>query len=86
MWRADGKELFWIGLQGTVMAASITVTRDGIQPGPPQALFQTPLEGGLSFAQPSPDGQRFLVLEPASPVPQQPTMVLIQNWAARLKK
>ena len=41
MWRQDGKELFYIDLDGKLMAVSVTAGSD-FQAGVPRALFQAP--------------------------------------------
>jgi Tol biopolymer transport system component len=81
MWRQDGKELYYIDLEGKVMAVSITAGSD-FQAGVPRVLFQTPPRA-LGWA-PSPDGKRFLflVLETHEGVP----LTVALNWQARLKK
>ena len=85
-WRPDGKELYWNGLDGVVMAAGIELQRDGVRVGRPQPLFPLPSVLGAPVFQPSRDGQRFLVYEPASATSENEPMVVIQNWAARLEK
>ena len=80
--RADGKELYWMGPEGTAMAASVELAATGVRAGRAETLFQVPPWG---FA-PSRDGKRFLVLEPeGGPAPPLP-LVIVQNWAARLAK
>jgi Tol biopolymer transport system component len=46
VWRADGKELFYIDQAGMVVAAPITVTGSTVVPGTPVTLFQTHVYGG----------------------------------------
>ncbi len=69
--RGDGKELFYIGLDGKLMAVPIALPQGGEtpEPGTPVALFQTRIAGGPILA-PGPvrhqyavtkDGQRFLI-------------------------
>jgi hypothetical protein len=41
MWRQDGKELYYIDLDGKLMAVSVTAGSD-FQAGVPKALFQAP--------------------------------------------
>jgi Tol biopolymer transport system component len=83
-WRSDGKEIFYVALDGTLMAASVSVTAGGkqIQPETPVGLFQTPLTLGIGrehgYAV-SADGQRFLI-----PIPVEkssPPITLLLNWA-----
>ena len=82
MWRADGKELYWIGPGNTLMAASIELQEAGVRPGRAEPLFQ------LSRPKVSParDGKRFLVLEPEGPPAPARPLVVVLNWAARLGK
>src|SRR4029078_4991338 len=40
-WRGDGKEIFFLGFDGTMMAASVDTTKD-FQAGLPRTLFATP--------------------------------------------
>jgi hypothetical protein len=94
-WRADGKEIFYLGLDARVMAAPVSV-RDGAlefgQARPFFALQFPPLPGPASgrisrqplysYA-PSADGQRFLVrtiLQETAPI------TLVVNWQALLKR
>ena len=45
-WRPDGKELYYIGPNGEMMAAPITDNGDDLEPGAPVALFPTRIYGG----------------------------------------
>jgi hypothetical protein len=87
MWRQDGKELYYIDLDGKLMAVSLT-TRSDFQAGVPKALFQTPprVSGDAVVAQwaPSPDGKRFLFLVPEGQ--DAPPLTVVLNWPAGLKK
>jgi serine/threonine protein kinase/Tol biopolymer transport system component len=89
LWRADGKELYYIAPDGKLMAVPMTASSATIEPGTPVALFQTRLFGGgidvNSGIQYDVTGDgRFLmnmVLEDAaSPI------TLLQNWAPGAKK
>jgi hypothetical protein len=44
-WRADGKELYYIGPDGQLMAAPIAYAGATLDPGAPVALFQTHIFG-----------------------------------------
>ena len=46
MWRLNGKELFYIGLEGQLMAASVTASSATLEVAPPQMLFKTRIVGG----------------------------------------
>lgn len=84
-WRKDGKELFYVALDGTMMAVEVRAgeSLDILQPTP---LFDTHLPpsdlnhyGGTARYDVSRDGMRFLinsVVVPASP----PTLNVITNW------
>lgn len=82
-WRADGRELFYLTLDGELMAVPMTVGADGsLRPGAPVPLFRAPVGGvqGVSMHSyiVSPDGQRFLV---DALLEQQPSPIsLILNW------
>ena len=45
-WRPDGKELYYIGPNGELMAAPIAATATTLEPGAPVALFPTRIYGG----------------------------------------
>jgi Tol biopolymer transport system component len=94
-WSRDGKELFYLGLDGRLMAVPIATGADGqLQPGSAVALFRPQLAGGPNIntsglgtkAQYAvgPDG-RFLMnisLEAATATP----ITVVLNWDAALKK
>jgi serine/threonine protein kinase len=85
-WREDGRELFYLTPDWTVMAAEMK-----FEPSPEVVkrtpLFQMVMEDvlvGLSSPyDAAPDGQHFVVLVPAEP----PTpLTVVQNWTALLEK
>jgi hypothetical protein len=45
-WRPDGKEIYYIGHTGMMMAAPIATTAQGLEPGAPVTLFPTRIVGG----------------------------------------
>ena len=45
-WRPDGRELYYLGPDGQMMAAPVTATGTTLEPGTPVALFQTRIYGG----------------------------------------
>jgi eukaryotic-like serine/threonine-protein kinase len=83
-WRGDGRELYWVGPDSMLMAAEVKLREAGLETGWPEALFRVAAPTGYPWVEPSPDGKRFLVLEPVGDTERDPPMVLIQNWAARL--
>jgi hypothetical protein len=69
-WRRDGKELFYVGQDGTLIAVAIRISADGrtLEPGARERLFHVPIVGGGSMViggmqqyAVSADGQRFLI-------------------------
>ena len=70
-WRGDGKEIFFLSLDGTMMSASVETTGNDLKAAVPQPLFPTLLRPGHGHPYDvSSDGQRFLisVLAPSSPI------------------
>ena len=79
LWRADGRELFYLTLQGMLMAADVDADVRGDR-SPPRALFDTgqPPSGGLSQFAVTADGQKFLVIQ------RQPQRItILMNWLTR---
>jgi serine/threonine protein kinase len=84
LWREDGRELFYLTLDGRVM--SVDVKTDGaFESGTPKQLFQTDIQPGpgLPYAV-TPDGSRFLIKAPAEDTST--PLVVVLNWTARLKQ
>jgi Tol biopolymer transport system component len=84
-WRADGKELFFLALDGTMMTATIN-TSPQFEAGTPKRLFTSvPLQfDGRQYAV-SRDGKRFLV----NTLQQQPTttpLTVVVNWLSAVQK
>jgi Tol biopolymer transport system component len=85
-WRRDMKELFYIALDGRLMAVPIRVASNATPPevGTPVALFAPPLGGAVQRADfrhqymVSSDGQRFLVATATEGVNSPITIIL--NW------
>jgi hypothetical protein len=83
VWRADGRELYWLGLGDTLMAASVELQAAKVRPGRAEALFRLPTVDLFASFQPSRDGRRFLVQEPEGAAQDRP-MVVELNWAGQL--
>jgi eukaryotic-like serine/threonine-protein kinase len=81
-WRKDGKELFYLDLQGKVMVVP-TETGATFDAGVPASLFQAPISVSPVIAQyaVTRDGQRFIF--PALASSEVPITVVV-NWAAGL--
>jgi Tol biopolymer transport system component len=86
-WRADGKELFFLGLDRKLRAVAVK-TEHGFEPGIQQVLFEarTNVPAGLAtraFYAVSGDGRRFLVDTVVSDGGRIPITVVL-NWAKDL--
>ena len=79
-WRRDGKELFYVALDGSVMAVPVQ-TGSRLEVASPIPLFR--LESQIKEYDVAPDGSRFLVSLPAERVPESPIRVMV-DWAAGL--
>ena len=89
-WREDGKELFYLAPDRSLMAVSVR-TGVTVEPGPPTRLFQTLMSnvptGGYTRNQyvVGAKGQRFLINQTTGTAYPAPITVLV-NWTARLRK
>ena len=88
-WRGDGKELFFLDMEGTLMAASVNAN-ERFDAAVPTPLFETPLRGRAATAYAArssyavaADGQRFLFAHGVGEAGTSPIIVVI-NWAAGL--
>ena len=84
-WRRDGRELFFLGSDGTMKAARIELGGTaGL--GTADTLFQTRLtpSGSVDQYAVSPDGKRFLIMNPIGETEAPPTVIL--DWQALLKR
>jgi Tol biopolymer transport system component len=85
-WRRDGKELYYIAPDNTLMAVEIA-TGSGFGAGTPKPLFRAPMKSfdiGFQYDV-SPDGSRFLINTLAEDA-QTSSITVVQNWTAELKK
>ena len=87
-WRHDRSELFYLALDGTLMAAAIK-RDDPFGTGPPHALFDTGIRASFVNRRNqyvvTRDGQRFLVNVSAEDENSAPITVVL-NWQSRLKR
>ena len=87
-WRRDGRELYYLALDGKLMAVPITLPT--FNAGKPALLFQTPLT--VNRSNPTrdrrydiaPDG-RFLMVVPTATGPALPYTIVV-NWNSSLEK
>jgi DNA-binding winged helix-turn-helix (wHTH) protein/Tol biopolymer transport system component len=86
-WRRDGKELFFLGADGNLMAVPVDSDAKALRAGVPQPLFQTGLNtmpDALRSFGVTPNGQRFLVSVTEDPGTGS-SLVVVSNWQAALK-
>jgi len=88
-WRSDGRELYFLSLDGKMMAVPITLGPT-LTAGRPEALFQTLL--AVNRASPTRDRRydiapngRFLMVVPSTSTAAIPFTVMV-NWDAALEK
>ena len=84
-WRSDGKELFYLTPDGTLMSVTVK-TGSTLEASPPAVLFKTgtlPIDtgawGGAAQYDVSNDGSRFLINTIVVP-PTPPNLYVIVNW------
>jgi eukaryotic-like serine/threonine-protein kinase len=84
-WRADGKELFFLSLDGQMMSVAVD-TRNQFEASNPEVLFQAGITpGGQHQYAVTKDGQRFLINTPVEGS-NQTSLTYVTNWqAARAK-
>jgi serine/threonine protein kinase len=81
-WRADGKEIFYLSPEGTLMAVPVESGENSFRAGMPQELFRTREASSFDVTA---DGHRFLVNQPVSDSSDTPVTVIL-NWPQLLKK
>jgi Tol biopolymer transport system component len=87
MWRHDGKELFYLRPDNTLMSVEVKTVAGKFQVGTPKPLFQVQLASGITRNQYAVtlDGQRFLMIVSAGETKPTPITVVV-NWPALLEK
>ena len=88
-WRGDGKELYFLTLDGKLMAAAVKTAGGAFERETPKMLFSGSWTTG-SFLGPhvydvTRDGQRFLFMQPVGDHGVEP-LTLMVNWQAALRK
>jgi len=87
VWSRDGRELFYINGEKT-MAVHVQ-TAAGFSAGSPRVLFTgryLPSPNGVSGYDISPDGQRFLKIQPTNPEQAVSQINVVINWFEELKR
>jgi eukaryotic-like serine/threonine-protein kinase len=83
-WRADGKELFYLTNDRTVVAAQIRESAQEFHVLSSQHLFRLQLPWNVGFYDVTPDGQRFLVNTRTYKEQTEP-LTLVTDWSAGLQ-
>jgi len=85
-WRGDGKEIFYLALDGKMMSVPVESGENFFHPGSPRPLFQTQLApGGLREYDVTRDGKRFVLNLPLPETRDEPITVIV-NWPKLLEK
>ena len=85
-WNANGKEIFYLAPDNTLMVATVTARRGALDVGDRTALFRTDLAQSVSWRYDvARDGQRFLLNSSSGQEGRTP-ITLVINWAERLAK
>ena len=84
VWRADGRELFFLTPAGSVAAVDVQHSESGVRFGATRVLFAVrDVHADVRLFAPFPDGRRFIVLTDAKrSVPQR--MTVLMNWRSAL--
>jgi eukaryotic-like serine/threonine-protein kinase len=91
-WARDGRELFYLKVDGTMIAVPIESGggREGLAAGIPRTLFKGPyfmVNAGRTYDVAA-DGRRFLMIKSAAPAGSSsaPQLVVVLNWGEELKR
>jgi Tol biopolymer transport system component len=83
VWRRDGRELFYIAPDSTLMSVEVSLDPTFRPLGPPRALFKVAPE--VNYFDVSPDGEQFLISVPVGSGVTAPPYRVIVNWTATLQ-
>jgi len=84
-WRADGKEIFYVGSNGTLAAAEVSIKGSSVETGAVTPLSIPVVTSAYYLYDVSANGQRFLVVAPPEQQASAP-LTVVQNWTTLLKK
>ena len=82
LWRHDGRELFYLGPDGSIMAVPMS---SSMEPGEPVKLFTLGANRGFRQYAVLPDGQSFVALVPSEKQAAW-SITVLTNWTALLSK
>jgi len=84
-WRRDGKEIFYLAPDKTLMAAAVNGQGASFEVASVKALFETRRSGIIFPYDVSPDGQRFLIISASDDAGAAGITVAV-NWTEGVKK
>ncbi len=88
-WRNDGKELFYVAPDQSLVSVEVRSSESGFSPGTPKALFRASIHTGITTTRNdylvAADGQRFLINTPLEDTAKLPVTVVL-NWTNLLKQ
>lgn len=89
-WNRNGRELFYIGGDGKLMAVDVNTAGGTVKSGTPQPLFDPQVLGGGTITgavrwDVTPDAKKFLFITPVTQTGASPITV-VSNWMELLKK
>jgi Tol biopolymer transport system component len=84
-WRRDGKELFYIALDGKMMAVPVKSSATTFEPGLAIPLFETHVTGFIPYDV-APDGRFLLNTVAQDAAANTSPITVVLNWTAGLKK
>jgi eukaryotic-like serine/threonine-protein kinase len=89
-WRGDGKELFFLSLERTMMAATVRESSTRFETDMPRLLFQTVMASAQARRQyaVTKDGQRFLMIvaRAADPSAAPQPLTVVVNWVTAIQR
>jgi serine/threonine protein kinase/Tol biopolymer transport system component len=88
-WRGDGRELFFLGGNGSMMAVAIRATagpKPTLEPETPRRLFEAHLVTGGQEYDVTADAKRFLLNTIGGSSASAPLLNVVLNWDAGMKK
>jgi hypothetical protein len=86
LWRADGRELFFVTRNATLMAVDVTAGAT-LATGPPRALFQAVVSTSavIQVYAATRDGKRFIVREQTRNEDAVEQLFVVTNWTSLVR-
>ena len=84
-WRHDGKELFYLSLDGKMMSVPVKMSATTFEPGVPVPLFETNISGFMPYDV-APNGRFLINTVTGASTANSSTITVVLNWEARLRK